>query len=180
MHSDLPWITGPRTPRPVLPRVWAPAHRRPLDVVILAPFRRLPVHWTGLRHALHFPGSCPHCPAYPTWEEHGYAPALVRWADGSNAEVQGWEHGVAQLTQGPLATVVYRPSDPWIYTLTRNGGPSSMVSTERRECSRHIWLQGRPFDPSPTLERLYGSRWKDATGAAAKLLEDRHAKGGQP
>ena len=146
MHSHLPWIEGPRTPRPVLPRVWAPSHRRPLDVVVLAPFRRLPVHWTGARHMLHFPDTCPNCPIYPGWEEHGYAPALVRWHEPGLTDLDRWEHGVAQLTQGPLSKVVYRSSEPWLYTLRRNGGASSMVSTERRECSRSVWRLGKPFE----------------------------------
>jgi hypothetical protein len=180
MHGNLPWIEGPRTPRPVLPRVWAPSPRRPLECVILAPFRRLPVHWTGVRHVLHFPGACPNCPQWPTFEEHGYAAALVRWATAAEAEVQGWDHGVVQLTQGPLTKVVYRSSDPWIYTLRRNGGAASMVSTERRECQRALWLQGKPFEVAPVLERLYGCAWRDGAGRGAKLLENRTGKAGAP
>ena len=179
MHTELPWIEGPRTPRPALPRVWAPRPGRPVDCVILAPFRRLAVHWTGVRHYLHFPDCCPTCPQFPEVVEHGYAAALVRFARPGLVEVQEWEHGVVQLSEGPLSKVVYRSSDPWIYTLRRNSGAKSMISTERRECSRHVWLLGRAFDPSPTLARLYGERWKDATGLAGRLVADRHAKGGE-
>jgi hypothetical protein len=178
MHSDLPWIEGPRTPRPVLPRVWAPRRNEPIEAVILAPFRRLGVHWSGQRHWLHFPGECAGCHRFGPWTEHGYAVALCRIASKRFAEVEGWVHGVVQLTEGPLSKVVFRATDPWIYTLSRNGGTTSMVSTERRECPRQLWLQGRPFDPSPTLERVYGARWKDATGLADRLVADGHAKGG--
>lgn len=178
MHTRLPWIYGPRTPRPILPRVWAPAHRRPIEVVILAPYRRLAVHWTGGRHVLHFPAACPTCPVHPDVVEHGYAAALVRYARPGQAEVSEWTHGVAQLTERPLLHCAYRGTDPWIYTLSRNGGPASMVTVERRPCDRHVWLQGISFDPSQTLERLYGCRWKDAEGRVTGLHVDPRSKGG--
>ena len=164
MHK-LPWVDGPRTPRPPLPRVWAPRQGKPLECVVLGPIRRLAVHWTGERHQLHFPEVCPACGfTSAPWSEHGYAPALLRYVGHPSEEVSTFATGVIQLTEGPLTHVVYRTPSPWLYTLRRNGGSASMITVERVECPKTLWPHCKPFDVSETLERLYGLRWKDAAG----------------
>lgn len=177
MHIQLPWLEGDRTPRPPAPRIWVPRLDRPLEVVPLAPVRRLAVHWIDGRHFLHFPDSCPSCASSAQVSEHGYVAALVRWCTDDSG-VAPWIHGVAQLGEGAQLTVVYRSSDPYVYTLRRTRSTRGPVEVTRRSCPREVWLTGRPFDTAPTLERVYGLRWKDATGLAGRLVADRHAKGG--
>lgn len=160
MHIALPWVEHPRAPRPTQPRVWSPRLDQPIEVVVLAPYRTIYVHWYCGRHWLHFDGVCPTCRQVGEYTEHGYASALVRWCtDDSGASP--WIHGVAQLTEQPLKTVVYRDNNPWVYTLRRTRASNGPVEVTQRPCPRDVWLIGRPFDPTPVLQRLYGSCFRD-------------------